>query len=165
MGGSAGMAGSAGEAGSAGSGGDALCGALAIDLHAAEMWYFTLSDLTEHEQEPAAWDLKMGKSGAGPWITLGTGVEAVNLGNTESFVEVVEAPDTGYDADPDFIGDTWRSGGAGETGYTMSENVYVVKLQDGSYAKLWVTSAKAGKITLEAYHQGDGTRDLACTMP
>lgn len=165
VGGGAGTAGSAGEAGSGGSGGGALCGDLAIDLHVAETWYVTLSDMTEHSQEPTAWDLKMGKTGSGPWITLGTGVEAIDLGNAESFVEVVQAPDAGYDADPDLIGDTWRTGGAGETGYTMSENVYVVKLQDGSYAKLTVTSAKAGKITLDAFHQGDGSRDLACTMP
>jgi hypothetical protein len=47
----------------------------------------------------------------------------------------------------------------------MSENVHVVKLQDGTYAKIAVTSAKSGKITLAAYHQGDGSRDLACTTP
>ena len=75
------------------------------------------------------------------------------------------APDAGFDGDPDLIGDTWRSGGAGETGYTMSENIYVLKLDDGTYAKLTVTMAKAGKVAFDAFHQSDGSRNLVCTMP
>lgn len=163
-GGSAGEAGAGASAG-AGGGSSTLCDELAIDLHTAENWFFTLSDMTEHSTEPAAWDVKMGKSGSGPWITLGEGVEAINLGSDQTFVEVVEAPDTGYQDDPDLIGDSWRTGGAGETGYVMSENVYVLKLQDGTYAKLAVTSAKAGAITLDAFHQADGSTDLTCAMP
>lgn len=165
-GGSAGEAGAAGNAGSAGSGGaTALCEPFAVDLHVADTWYFTLSDTESHVQEPSAWDFKLAKSGKGPWITLGAGVEAINLGNGDSFLDVIEAPDTGFDGDPDLIGDTWRSGGAGETGYTMSENIYVLKLDDGTYAKLTVTMAKAGKVAFDAFHQSDGSRNLVCSMP
>ncbi|HPB94835.1 MAG TPA: hypothetical protein PKW66_02925, partial [Polyangiaceae bacterium] len=164
--GSAGEAGAAGNAGSAGSGGaTALCEPFAVDLHVADTWYFTLSDTESHVQEPSAWDFKLAKSGKGPWITLGAGVEAINLGNGDSFLDVIEAPDAGFDGDPDLIGDTWRSGGAGETGYTMSENIYVLKLDDGTYAKLTVTMAKAGKVAFDAFHQSDGSRNLVCTMP
>lgn len=170
--GSAGAAGTAGTAGSAGQGsagaaggsGAAACADLEVNLHDADNWYVTLADMTEHETEPAAWDLQIGKTGAGPWITLGDGVEAINLGSTDAFVDVVQAPDTGYDPDPDLIGDTWKTGGAGETGFDMSDNVYVIHLADDTYAKVTVTSAKAGLIMLEAFHQADGSTDLACTM-
>jgi hypothetical protein len=165
-GGTAGSAGGAGEAGAGGSSGATVaCDELVIDLHEADTWYFTLADMTEHDAEPASWDVMMGKTGSGPWITLREGVEAIDLGSGEDFVDVIEAPDSGYDADADLIGGDWKSGGAGETGYTMSENVYVLKLADDTYAKLMVTSAEAGAITIDAFHQSDGTRDLACTQP
>jgi hypothetical protein len=118
--------------------------------------------MKEHATEPSDWDLKMGKSGAGPWITLGKDVQAINLGAGMTFVQVMEAPDAGYQDDPDLIGGTWNNGGAGETGYEMSNNVYVLKLTDQTFAKLAVTSAKAGAVTFDAFHQGDGSRDLAC---
>ncbi len=107
----------------------------------------------------------------GPTLEIGDHVQAVNLGNTQSFDEVTELPEDGYAADGDemVIGISYRTGGAGETGYTMSENIYGLKIDDGegnaTYAKIEVLMAQNGEVRIMAYWQPDGSRNVSTTTP
>ncbi len=42
----------------------------------------------------------------------------------------------------------------------MTENVYVLALPDGTYAKVEVLSAKGGVTEILCYRQEDGSRDI-----
>jgi len=124
----------------------------------------TMEVFGEQEEE---YDLYMAHDAVdnGPNLKLGPGVTAVNLGSDTDYHAVTEAPASGYEADDDtnmdwVIGNSWRSGGEGSTGFIMSENVYVLKLADGTYAKIEVLSAKSGAVHVLCYHQPSGTRDI-----
>lgn len=62
-----------------------------------------------------------------------------------------------------------RTGGSGSTGYIMSENVYVLKLDHGdgdvTYGKIEVLQAQAGVVLVLAYWQADGTGNLLTAEP
>lgn len=99
-----------------------------------------------------------------PTIRLGPNVKAQNLGHDNDFHAVDTAPDSGYLADEGdslAIGSQWRTGGTGTTGYIMSEDIFVLELADGSYAKIEVLSAKAGEVHILVY-RGEG-KDLSTT--
>ncbi len=123
-----------------------------------------LAEMTAKDDTSGYYDLLVSKSGAGPVILLGADVEAINLGHDRAFDEVDELPADGYAPDEGgdlVIGKSWRTGGAGRTGFTMSNDVYAIKRPDGTYAKAQVLSAKAGVITVVCYYQPDGTRSVA----
>ena len=108
-------------------------------------------------------DLYMAHDGPGPNFKLGPGVTAINLGADADYHEVSQAPADGYEADDSsyVIGTSFIAGGEGSTGYDMTENVYVLTLSDGTYAKVEVLSAVAGVVHVLCYHQPDGSRDLS----
>ena len=109
-------------------------------------------------------DLYMAHDGPGPNLKLGPGVTGVNLGAATDYHDVDTAPADGYAADDgtDFvIGIGFMDGGSGETGFIMTENVYVLKLADGTYAKVEVLSAAGGVVHVLCYHQPDGSTDIA----
>jgi hypothetical protein len=98
-------------------------------------------------------------------VALGTGVQGQSLGSSQDFHAIVEAPDAGYQADDagasEFvIGGGFAVSGNCEQGYVMSGNVYALKLADGSYAKIEILSAKQGVMKIQAFRQGDLSRDL-----
>ncbi len=103
----------------------------------------------------------------GPTPELGSHVQAINLGNTQSFDEVTEVPEEGYAADgtEPVIGTSYRSGGEGSTGFIMSENIYALKIESESkgttYAKIEVLQAKGGVVHIMAYWQPDGSRNVS----
>ena len=123
--------------------------------------------------EATEWDLYMDHDAPaddGPNMKLGPGVTAQSLGSTQDFHAVDEAPADGYLTDDPgsevyVIGDTWRAGGAGATGFIMSENVYLVKLADGTYAKIEVLSAQSGEVHVLCYRQAGGSRFIGTTSP
>ncbi len=168
-GGSAGAqtGGSAGEqtGGSAGSGGEVEpCVTITFDLHASPQYFVTLEDMQTHSTAPDKFSFMMQKvPGPGPVVYLGVGMQGVNLGADLDFDNVTEAPASGYatdEADSPVIGRTYKSGGSGQTGFIMTNNVYVLKHPDGSYSKLSWVSAKKGVIVINAFHS-DST-DLTC---
>ncbi len=123
--------------------------------------------------EATEWDLYMAHDApadGGPNMKLGPGVTAQSLGSSQDYHDIDEATADGYQADDTdnevyVIGDTWRAGGAGSTGFIMSENVYVVKLADGTYAKIEVLSAQSGEIHILCYLRADGSRFIGTTAP
>lgn len=138
-----------------------------LDMHGNEV-KIQLDTMKVVGKEATTWDLYMAHDD-GPNMYLGNGVTGQNLGNAKTYHQVDTAPDSGYETDDTttpklVIGTTWRNGGSGTTGYIMTKNIYVVKLADGTYAKLEVLSAKSGKIHILCYRQGNGTRDLE-TVP
>ena len=109
-------------------------------------------------------DLYMAHDGPGPNLKLGPGVTGVNMGSGTDYLDVAEAPADGYVADEGtnyLIGTGFIAGGEGSSGYDMTENVYVLKLADGTYAKVEVLSAAGGVVHVLCYRQPDGSRDLA----
>ena len=103
-------------------------------------------------------------------MKLGPGVTAQSLGSAQDYPDVDEAPASGYQADDlvnevYVIGDTWRNGGSGTTGFLMSENVYAVKLADGTYAKIEVLSAQSGEVHILCDHPADRTRVIGTSSP
>jgi hypothetical protein len=100
----------------------------------------------------------------GPVIVLGPGVTAQSLGNADDYHDVNEAPADSYQADEGndlVIGTSWRDGGSGSTGFYMTDNVYILKLDGNTYGKIEVLSAKQGKIDVMCYHQPDGSANIA----
>jgi len=131
-----------------------------------------LSTMTVVGKEATEWDFYITHGDPVdqlPHIELGAGVTAQNLGNTKTFHEVDTAPTDGYTADDPsaqtyVIGSSWRDGGSGTTGFTMTKNIYALKLADGTYAKIEVLSAKGGEVHILAYRQPTpGDTDLATT--
>ena len=124
-------------------------------------------DLTEMQAKDdisGGFDVLVSKSGAGPVILLGDGVTAQNLGNGSAFDDVDEVPADNYAADADgapVIGASWRDGGSGQTGFTMTSNVYAIKRTDETYAKMMVLSAKGGNIEVVFFYQPDGSTNVA----
>jgi hypothetical protein len=135
---------------------------LTVHLHDANQWSLFLDTMTLTAGTETGHHLLVTKDD-GPYITLGDGVTGVDMGNTQDYHDIVEAPETGYvgdDPDP-LIGWGWKAGGSGPTGFDMTENVYVIKLADDTYAKVEVMSAQAGDVEILCYRQGDGTRNIA----
>ncbi|MBT3221413.1 MAG: hypothetical protein HN348_20200 [Proteobacteria bacterium] len=150
--------------------GDGIATDVQFGLHSNEV-KILLFDMSVLGEEADDWDLYISHDDpvdAGPHMVLGDGVTALSLGSADDYHDVTEAPETGYEADDptndDYvIGSTWRDGGAGSSGFSMSENVYVVKLADETYAKIEVLSAKSGEIHALCYLQPDGTQDITTT--
>jgi hypothetical protein len=146
------------------------CTALAFDMKdpaSSGQVFITLSDMQVHYEDITDYDLVFARvSGQGPTGYLGNGVTAVNAGNEIPFESFNEAPGEGYAADDTepVIGSSWNDGGSGQEGFDANGNVYVLKLADGTYAKIAVTGAKNGKATADAYHQPDGSSDLNCEL-
>ncbi len=111
------------------------------------------------------WDFELFAIGGGPGIRLGENVTGVNFGNATTFhnIDTVSQPtDFVADNDTDYvIGDSFRNGGSGSAGFVMTENIYLLKRADGSYAKLEVLSARSGVFGFRAYHLPGGGTDLA----
>ena len=130
-----------------------------------------LSTMTVVGQQETTWDFWVSHGDpvdGGPQIVLGTGVTAQSLGDTKAFHDVTAAPADGYTADDEaskkyVVGATWRNGGEGTTGFSMSKFVYILKLADGTHAKIEVLSAKSGEVHILAYHQPDKSTDLTTT--
>ena len=148
------------------------CGEFSFNLHSATAgWvYLKLSDMTANLTEVDQYDFKIGhlaKAEDIDYILLGQGVQAQNLGNETAFSDVVEAPEGGYasdDGEDYVIGTDWQIGGSCPTGWTMSENVYALVLQDGTYAKISVTYAMQGDFLIAGFRQADESRDLTCVV-
>jgi len=106
-----------------------------------------------------------------PGLLLGAGVTAANLGNTQGYDDVTEAPASGYAKDDltagtYAVGTTWwKEKDPVNHSFVMSKNIYVLKLADGSYGKIEVLSAGQGTITLRCYHQPDKSTRLATKTP
>jgi len=123
--------------------------------------------------EATEWDLYMDHDAPadnGPNMKLGPNVTAQSLGSSQDYQAVDAAPAGGYLADDPgnqvyVIGDSWRAGGEGSTGFIMSENVYAVKLADGTYAKIEVLSAQSGEVHVLCFRQADGSRFIGTTSP
>ena len=91
---------------------------------------------------------------------------AFSLGSDFDFHEESEAPVDGYTADTDetlVIGQSFQVGGDGTAGYTMSEDIWIILLADGTYAKVEFLSAKSGVFEILAWLQTDGSRYIATT--
>ena len=118
-----------------------------------------------HGDDLADYDFIVAKNPTmGPMIMLGPDVSALDLGNGTDYHAVDEAPVDGYQFDDGgtlVIGTSWRDGGTGQTGFDMTENVYVLKLADGSFGKIEVLVAIGGKIDVLCYHQADDSRNIA----
>lgn len=123
--------------------------------------------------EATEWDLYMDHDAPadnGPNMKLGPGVTAQSLGSSQDYHAVDAAPAGGYLADDPgnevyVIGDTWRAGGEGATGFIMSEDVYAVKLADGTYAKIEVLSAQSGEVHVLCYLRSGGSRFIGTASP
>jgi hypothetical protein len=132
--------------------------------------YLRVSDLTVSYEAVENFDFLFQRKHPGPFIKLGPGVSGLNLGNEKNFAEVVSAPTAGYITDegdnPDegtmVIGRDWYSGGQGSSGFEMSNNVYLLKLADGSFAKIMVNFAKKGEVIIDAFRPVDGSADISC---
>jgi len=123
-----------------------------------------LAEMVAKDECTGAYDVLVGKSPVGPVIQLGETTKAQNLGNTLAFDDVDEVPTEGYLSDHGedmVIGTSWRGGGAGETGFEMTDNVYALLRGDGTYAKMMVLSAKSGNIEIVFFHQPDGSVNVA----
>jgi hypothetical protein len=144
------------------------CVELTLDLHEGTgQALVTLSTMTVTNEEADEYDFAMvNQMPEPPAIYLGPGATAVDMGNETGFTDVTEAPTDGYAADGDepVIGTGWRSGGSGTTGHEMSGNVYAIETSDGRFAKIAVTSAKLGIVTIDAYLQPDGSGSLECSF-
>jgi hypothetical protein len=105
------------------------------------------------------------------------GTSVYVLGNDIPFNEVLEAPldatyitddGTDYAISSDHENpDSFKDGGVGEDpeGYDMTENIYILSLGDGSYAKMEVLSAAGGTIKTKFYRDPRGGSNLRTTIP
>jgi len=102
----------------------------------------------------------------GPRILLCPDTTAYNAGNETGFYDVTAAPtDVTYETDgvdTYAIGNSWLDGGACSTGWLVNGNIYILHLSDGSYAKLEVTFARSGDVTVLAFRDPAGGADLTC---
>jgi hypothetical protein len=115
--------------------------------------------------ERIVWDFELFSEGGGPAIRLGLNVTGLDNGNAADFHDVDAAPEgesyTGDNLSDYVIGNGFRNGGSGSEGFVMTQNVYILRRADGSYAKLEVLSARNGIFGFQVYHQPDGTTDLS----
>jgi len=147
---------------------DADCFELEFDVETVDPIYiqFSTATATGDLESITGYDVRVEKVlGVGPGFFLGPDVGGIDLGSDDGFVDVVEAPESGYaeDGDDPVIGHGYTDGGSGATGFEMSGNVYVMLLADGSHAKMSVTSAVAGLITVDAFWSE--SEDLTCAWP
>ena len=143
------------------------CTTLSFDMHEPDSGqvFITLKDMQHHYEDMTDYDIVFARvHGQGPTGYLGNGVTALNAGNETAFSDFNIAVSDGYAADDTkpIIGSSWQNGGSGTEGYVVTGNVYVLKLADGTYAKIAVTSAKGGLATIDAFYQADGSTDLTC---
>lgn len=124
-------------------------------LHTAGGFWVDLGTMSSDYDADGDWQWAMQMSADGPVVTLGEGVEAVNMG-AAGFHSVDVAPVEGYGDGGEELRTGWQDGGVGETGFDMSEFVYVLKTDDGHFAKLEILSAAAGTIEWQGYFQADG---------
>lgn len=144
--------------------------ATALESSPSHQNYLNLRTMTVGN-EPTDYDLRAFEDPAagGMALALGPGVTGLNLGASRAFHDVERAPADGYQTDAPaqnsyVIGNGFATGGNCEQGYTMSWNVYVLKLSDGTYAKLQVQSALRGVMQIWAFRQANGGDDIA-TQP
>ncbi|MDY0000584.1 MAG: hypothetical protein RBU30_04760 [Polyangia bacterium] len=140
---------------------------LTINVHDATETAVRISDLSVLPSYSGAdYDFKIVQIHPAPRFDLGPGATAINAGNLTPYHGYDVAPESGYAADDPtpVIGITYQAGGTGTTGFIMSENVYVLRLADGTNAKITVLSAMGGIIHVLCYRQGDGSRNIA-TQP
>ena len=150
--------------------GSGECVELVYNLHDADAGqvFVYLATMTTTDEAVTDYDyVTAAQMPEPPLFLLGLDVAAADGGSDDAFDAFDEAPADGYVADGDdpAIGTDWQVGGNGQDGYEMAGTVYALKLADGTYAKISVTSAQVGEIHVDAYHQPDGSRNLACSWP
>jgi len=127
-----------------------------------------VATMTVSGAETETWDLWLAYDGPGSNFHLGEGHMALNLGNELSFHEVTEAPESGYAKDfpskGEYVIGTSFSQGSTCTA-PMTHNIYVIKLQDGTFVKTTVVKSASGLYQVWVYHQVTGSRDLATSLP
>ncbi|MDX9721380.1 MAG: hypothetical protein RBU37_11590 [Myxococcota bacterium] len=140
------------------------CLSMSFNIHGSPQVYLDFSNNTHVTTEPADYDLALLSPAPPPSFALGPNTLGINLGNEQDFLSVTEAPEDGYgdDSGEPVIGESYKTGGSGTTGFIMSENVYLLQLSDG-YAKVTVTQAKSGTFELDYYYSSG--RELACDFP
>jgi hypothetical protein len=134
---------------------------LTVNIHDASQWSLFMDTMTVSEGAGSGYHLLVTRN-SGPFITLGTEVNGVNMGNEQGYHDITEAPEEGYvgdDPEP-LIGWGWKAGGSGSSGFDMTENVYVLALPDNTYAKVEVISANQGIVDILCYRQEDGSLDI-----
>ncbi len=142
----------------------ATCKEIIANFHAAE-YYVVFKDFAAYDTE-GDYDLYIIKYDGGPAYFLNANATGINLGNEKSFSEITEAPSEGYLSDDAanesyVIGSSYRTGGSGTTGFTMSNNVYIIKTAEDKYAKVIFTQAKAGVLKMNVCYQADGSTDIS----
>ncbi len=147
----------------------AACTEISFDMHesASGQVFVVLSEMTAYLEDTSTYDFVFAKvHGQGPTGYLGDGVAALNVGDGTAFEEYDEAPAGEYSEDGDgpVIGTGWQEGGSGTEGFIPTGNIYVLKLANGTFAKISVTSAKDGLVTIDAFHQANGSNDLQCAF-
>ena len=123
-----------------------------------------LTEMVAKDDDGGVWDVMVSKSAAGPVILLGEETLGLDLGAEAGFDDVDEVPADGYLADTEeasVIGQSWMDGGVGETGFTMTGNLYALYRPELGYAKMTVLSAVAGTIEVLLYFQADGSTWVA----
>ncbi|MBN2798053.1 MAG: hypothetical protein JXX28_02810 [Deltaproteobacteria bacterium] len=126
---------------------------LSASLH-DEAWFFVdMEAMMVGYQADAPYTWMMQKAPPVPPISLGEGVEVVNLGPV-GFHEVDLGPAEGWVRSGTFDTD-WQAGGQGSTGFVMSGNVYALRTPEGRYGKVEILSAQAGEVRWLAYLQED----------
>jgi len=102
----------------------------------------------------------------GPRILLCPDTTGYNHGNETDFYDVTAAPtDVTYETDGDgtyVIGSSWVSGGTCAAGWECNGNIYILHLQDDSYAKIEVVYGLGGTVTVLAFRDVAGGSDLTC---
>ncbi len=123
------------------------------DLH-EDTWFFVyMEDMSTDHTGEGAYTWMMQKAPPTPAISLGDGVQVVNMGPV-GFHLVETAPQEGWVTSGTFDTD-YQSGGSGSSGFEMSENVYVLRTADGRFGKVEILSAVSGVVTWRAYLQED----------
>ncbi|MBW2702485.1 MAG: hypothetical protein JRF33_16820 [Deltaproteobacteria bacterium] len=134
---------------------------LVADIHATEGEQPAINLRSMQTGDLDDFDFVLYEDERGEIFELAEGVEGINMGSSLGFHDLIEAPDEGYAPDglateEMCIGTSFQSGGSCHSGFTMSGNVYVLKLADGSFAKVEVISFFSGRSELRVYRQVDG---------
>jgi hypothetical protein len=150
-----------------------------VNIHAGKV-YVRISDyqnsIVNTDIDLTNCDIIVDHNDDGPNFVLCYQTSALVLGNDQLFHDVLEAPlDATYltDDGTDYVipnvqsdPDAWTDGGAGEDvgGYDMTQNIYILHLGDGSYAKMEVVHAEGGTVTTKFYRDPEGGNNLR-TIP
>ncbi len=141
-----------------------ICRVIEIDLHVNSSFKVDAINYTATANNDRC-DFVFAKSGSGPMIALCDGISARDNGNGQTFVGLIEAPNLEHtiDSPPNYvIGDSWKTGGTSTTGFIMSKNIYTLKRENNSYAKIEVISAIAGKIKIKLFSDPNFGNNLNC---